>query len=220
LTSYPGIRNPGVYYGFSVHSTSDIGISRVAGRVTGGQGSFVPLVSLTLPPELPVFWWRAFFDVSARFLKNHTTYLSVPVKALFLRDHSPRNRGSSRPRIDISVCFPGAGTERRVILPSPALFLHYISRQAVPDYWTISGIVSLLNGGAEALNFVLFYSIGPAIIPCLWLPAIRPLSGFTRLPVGSTGYSSLQIYTRRSNVRLFGSFIGSISWPSGRPAWL
>jgi hypothetical protein len=49
----------------------------------------------------------------------------------------------------------------KVILPSPALFLHFISRQAVPDYLTIPGIVSLLNGGANTLNFVLFQSIEP-----------------------------------------------------------
>jgi hypothetical protein len=66
--------------------------------------------------------------------------------------------------VTFSVCVPGAGTERMVMLPSPALFLHYISRQAVPDYWTIPGIVSLLNGGANTLNFVLSQPFQPANI--------------------------------------------------------
>jgi hypothetical protein len=51
--------------------------------------------------------------------------------------------------------------KRTVILPSPAIFLHFISRQAVPDYLTIPGIVSLLNGGANTLNFVLFQLVEP-----------------------------------------------------------
>jgi hypothetical protein len=49
----------------------------------------------------------------------------------------------------------------KAILPSPAIFLHFISRQAVPDYLTIPGIVSLLNGGANTLNFVLFQHVEP-----------------------------------------------------------
>jgi hypothetical protein len=71
--------------------------------------------------------------------------------------------------------------KRTVILPSPAIFLHFISRQAVPDYLTIPGIVSLLNGGANTLNFVLFQYIEPGNF-CL-LPAEEILKSQAAVPV-------------------------------------
>ena len=142
---------------FSVFlSTSNIGIYRVAGRVTRRSGFFVfPWISLTLCPALPVTWWRAHFAVLAKFPRTSPRVITpCPVKGFLVMGHHHESVDHLDRFVTFSVCVPGAGTERTGMLPSPALFLHFISRQAVPDYLTIPGIVSLLNGGANTLTLL------------------------------------------------------------------